>query len=130
MKSTSMANPFELAAAAGPITEGAWDALLSECGLPPNIQPTRDLRLVEGGKIAGVSESGTSPVQVSRLPHERMATATWDDIANVLRTAEDGSGRTVDVELRPGGELVVTDRQEPTQLLSRLPKGRMAWLAV
>ena len=94
--------------------------------LPPRIRPTiRDLTLVEGGKIAAVPESGTSLTHVSRLPQERMA-ATWEDIARTLRTAEDGRPGAVDVELRPGGEIVLTGREQPPQPLSQLPKGRMA----
>lgn len=58
----------------------------------------------------------------------RMATATWEDIARTLRTAEDGRAGAVDVELRPGGELVLTGREQPAQPLSQLPKGRMACL--
>ena len=58
----------------------------------------------------------------------QMATATWEDIARTLRTAEDRRAGAVDVELRPGGELVLTGREQPAQPLSRLPKGRMACL--
>ncbi len=58
----------------------------------------------------------------------QMATARWEDIARTLRTAEDGRTGAVDVELRPGGELVLTGRKQPTQSLSQLPKGRMACL--
>jgi hypothetical protein len=58
----------------------------------------------------------------------QMATATWEDIAQTLRTAEDRRAGAVDVELRPGGELVLTGRDQPTQRLSQLPKGRMACL--
>ena len=58
----------------------------------------------------------------------QMATATWEDIARTLRTAEDRRAGAVDVELRPGGELVLTGREQPTQPLSQLPKGRMACL--
>lgn len=52
--------------------------------------------------------------------------ATWDDIARALRGAEDGGSRGFDVELRPGGNLVLTGRERPAQPLSRLPEGRMA----
>jgi hypothetical protein len=94
--------------------------------LPAHVLPTaRDLTLIEGSKIAAVPGSGTSPTYISRLPQERMA-ATWEDIARTLRTAEDGRPGGVDVELRPGGELVLTDREQPPQPLSQLPKGRMA----
>ena len=58
----------------------------------------------------------------------QMATPTWEDIARTLRTAEDGRAGAVDVELRPGGQLVLTDRGRPAQPLSELPKGRMACL--
>jgi hypothetical protein len=85
----------------------------------------RDLTLIEGGKLAAVPGSRASLVQVSRLPEERMA-ATWEDIARTLRIAEGGRPGAVDVELRPGGELVLTGRELPPQPLSQLPKGRMA----
>ncbi len=94
--------------------------------VPARVRPTmRDLTLIEGGKIAAVPGSGTRLIHVSRLPQERMA-ATWEDIARTLRTAEDGRPGAVDVELRPGGELVLTDRERQLQPLSQLPKGRMA----
>jgi hypothetical protein len=97
-----------------------------EPALPTRVRPAmRDLTLVEGGKIAADPESGTSLMHVSRLPQRRMA-ATWDDIARTLRTAEDGRPGAVDVELRPGGELVLTGREQPLRPLSQLPKGRMA----
>jgi hypothetical protein len=96
--------------------------------LPARVRPTmRDLTLIEGGKIAAVPGSRTRLIHISRLPQERMA-ATWEDIAQTLRTAEDGRPGVVDVELRPGGELVLTGREQPAQPLSQLPKGRMAWL--
>ncbi len=53
---------------------------------------------------------------------------TWEDIAQALRGAEDGRRAGVDVQLLPGGELVLTGREQPAQPLSQLPKGRMAWL--
>jgi hypothetical protein len=95
--------------------------------LPARVRPTmRDLTLVEGGKIAAVRGTGTSLIYASRLPLERMAAVTWEDIARTLCAAEDGRPRAVDVELRPGGELVLTGREQPPQPLSQLPKGRMA----
>jgi hypothetical protein len=94
----------------------------------PSPELPADLALVEGGEIVGISGSGTSHVRVSRLPQERMAAMTWEEIARTLRTAEDGEPQTVDVELRPGGELVMTGREQTPQPLSQLPKGRMAWL--
>jgi hypothetical protein len=52
----------------------------AEPALRARVRPTmRDLTLVEGGKIAAVPVSGTSPIHVSRLPQQRMA-ATWKDI--------------------------------------------------
>jgi hypothetical protein len=52
--------------------------------------------------------------------------ATWEEIARSLRTAEDGKQGAADVELRPGGQLVLTGREQPPQPLSQLPRGRMA----
>jgi hypothetical protein len=95
---------------------------------PPAPWPavTRDLALVESGEIVSISEPGASPVHVSRLPRARMAAATWEDIARTLGTAEDGKPGSVDVELRPGGQLVLTGREQVPQPLSQLPAGRMA----
>ena len=92
--------------------------------VPPAV--TRDLALVEGGEIVSISEPGASPVHVSRLPRARMAAPTWEDIARTLGTAEDGKPGSVDVELRPGGQLVLTGREQVPQPLSQLPAGRMA----
>ena len=104
-----------------PVFASAPQAALSASSRPA----MRDLALVEGGKIVAIAESGAIPIQVSRLPAERMA-ATWEDIAQTLRTSEDGRPGAVDVELQPGGELVLTGREQEPQPLSRLPKGRMA----
>ncbi len=117
---TSARDPIVLTSQPDPVTGRAVYAL------PARIRPaTRDLTLIEGGKIAAVPGSGTSLIYISRLPQERMA-ATWEDIARNLRTAEDGRPGGVDVELRPGGELVLTGHEQPQQPLSQLPKGRMA----
>jgi hypothetical protein len=59
-------------------------------------------------------------------PKPAPSAVTWDDIARALRGAEDGGSRGFDVELRPGGNLVLTGRERPAQHLSRLPEGRMA----
>ena len=125
---STVRDPLVLTAQPDPVTGQAVYALLPEFAPSGRAGPTiRDLMLVEGGEIAGAPGSGASVTQVSRLPEERMA-ATWEDIARTLRTAEDGGPGAVDVELRPGGELVLTGRELPTQPLSQLPKGRMAWL--
>ena len=123
---TPARGPIVLTSEPDPMTGRAVYALAREPALPARVPPTmRDLTLVEGGKIAADRETGTSPIHVSRLPQQRMA-ATWEDIARTLRTAEDGRPGAVDVELRPGGELVLTGRELPPQPLSQLPKGRMA----
>jgi hypothetical protein len=120
MMTTPARDPIVLTSEPDPVTGQAVYAL------PARVRPTtRDLVLMEGGKIAAVPGSGTSRVHISRLPQERMA-ATWEDIARTLRTAEDGKPGAVDVELRPGGELVLTGREQSPQPLSQLPKGRMA----
>lgn len=129
MTSRAVRDPLVLTAQPDPLTGQAPYALLPESALPGRAGPTmRDLMLVEGGEIVGVPGSGASLTPVSRLPQERMAATTWEDIARTLRTAEDGGPGAVDVELRPGGELVLTGRELPAQPLSQLPKGRMAWL--
>ena len=123
---TPARGPIVLMSQPDPPTGQAVYALPREPVLPTRVRPTmRDLMLVEGGKIAADPESGASLVHVSCLPEERMA-ATWDDIARTLRTAEDGRPGAVDVELRPGGELVLTGREQPLRPLSQLPRGRMA----
>ena len=109
-----------------PVTGEDVFAPAPEPVLPAGSRPnTRDLALVEGGKIVAIPESDASPLQVSRLPEERMA-ATWEEIARALRIAEDGKPEAVDVELRPGGELVLTRHERAPQPLSQLPNGRMA----
>jgi hypothetical protein len=126
MTFTSLRDPIVLTSQRDPVTGQAVFAPAPEAALPAGSRPkTRDLALVKGRKIVAIPESGTSPIQVSRLPEERMA-ATWEDIARTLRTAEDGRPGAVDVELRPGGELVLTGREQALQPLSQLPKGRMA----
>jgi len=125
---TAIIDPLVLAAQPDPVTGQAVYGLPPESAGPAGSGPTvRDLMLVEGGKIAGVPGSGSSLIQVSHLPEGRMA-ATWEDIARTLRGAEDGGRGGVDVELLPGGELVLTGREQLIQPLSQLPKGRMAWL--
>ena len=66
----------------------------------------------------------------SASPHRTIAPVsqgpTWGDIARTLRIAEEGRAGAADVELRPGGTLVLTTRQRPAQPLSQLPKERMA----
>jgi hypothetical protein len=126
MTFTSLHHPIVLASQRDPVT--GQDVFASASEPVPSAGPRprmRDLALVEGGTIAAIPESGASPIQVSRLPEERMA-ATWEDVARTLRTAEDGRPGAFDVELRPGGELVLTSREQPSQPLSQLPKGRMA----
>jgi hypothetical protein len=126
MTFTSLRDPIVLTSQRDPVTGQDVFAPASEAALPAGPRPRmRDLALVEGGKIAAIPESGTSLIQVSRLPEERMA-ATWEDIARTLHTAEDGRPGAVDVELRPGGELVLTGREQAPRPLSQLPKGRMA----
>jgi hypothetical protein len=120
MMTTPARDPIVLTSQPDPVTGQAVYTLSAR------VRPTiYDLTLIEGGKIATVPGSGTGLIHVSRLPEERMA-ATWEDIARTLRTAEDGKPGAVDVELRPGGELVLTGREQPPQPLSQLPKGRMA----
>jgi hypothetical protein len=126
MMTTSARDPIVLTSQHDPVTGQAVYALPPEPAPPERARPwARDLTLIEGGEIAAVSGSGASGILVSRLPAERMA-ATWEEIARTLRTAEDGKQGAVDVELRPGGELVLTGREQPPQPLSQLPKGRMA----
>jgi hypothetical protein len=100
------------------------DPVTGQAIYTPSVR-VRDLTLIQGGKLAAVPGSGVSLLQLSCLPEDRMA-ATWEGIARTLRTAEDGRPGALDVELRPGGELVLTGRELPPQLLSQLPKGRMA----
>ncbi len=86
-----------------------------------------DLMLTPEGDIAAdVSDAGGGQRPVSRLPQGRMAASSWDEIAQALRNAEEGRPGTADVELRPGGQLVLTDYGKDAQPLSRLPQDRMA----
>ena len=99
MTSSSVRAPLILAPQPDPVTGQAVYALPDYAGPACAQSAMRDLMLVEGGKIVGIPGSGTSLAQVSRLPEERMAAATWEDIARTLRTAEDGRPGAVDVEL-------------------------------
>src|SRR5579859_4187290 len=128
MAITAISNPLVLAAQPDPETGQAVYGWPAEPERPGSATSgVHDLMLVAGGKIVSLPESGTGLTQVSRLPAERMA-ATWEDVAQALRTAEDGRCGGVDVELLPGGELVLTGREQLAQPLSQLPQGRMAWL--
>ena len=51
---------------------------------------------------------------------------SWDKIVQALRDAEECRPGPADVELRPGGQLVLTGRGREPQPLSRLPRSRMA----
>jgi hypothetical protein len=126
MMTTPARDPIVLTSQPDPVTGQAVYVLPPEPAPPGRARPrVRDLTLTEGGKITAVPGSGTGLFRVSRLPAERMA-ATWEEIARSLRTAEDGKQGAADVELRPGGQLVLTGREQPTQPLSQLPRGRMA----
>lgn len=86
-----------------------------------------DLALTPDGNIAATAPGDTGqPEPVSRIPQERMAAASWDQIAQALRSAEEGRPGGADVELRPGGHLVLTDRGKDVQPVSQLPQDRMA----
>jgi hypothetical protein len=89
-----------------------------------------DLVLTPRWDIATVApqDAGAEPQPISRIPRERMAAASWDQIAQTLRSAEEGKQGGTDVELRPGGELmlVFAEHTSVAQPLSRLPQERMA----
>ena len=86
-----------------------------------------DLVLTTDGNIAATAPGDAGqPEPVSRIPQGRMAAASWDQIAQALRNAEEGRPGGADVELRPGGQLVLTDRGKDAQPVSRLPQDRMA----
>jgi hypothetical protein len=91
-----------------------------------------DLILTAGGDIATAGDREREPQPMSRIPSERMAAASWDDIAQVLRSREEGKRSGTDVELRPGGELVLVfaEHNREAQPLSRLPQERMAAVTV
>lgn len=76
--------------------------------------------------------SARGPAAFTRLPEARMAAddsvagGSWEEIVQALRTAEEGRPGAAEVQLRPGGQLVLTSRERDPQPLSRLPKSRMA----
>jgi hypothetical protein len=85
-----------------------------------------DLTLTpDRGIVATAPDGVREPEPESRIPQGRMAAASWDQIAQALRDAEDGRPGRSDVELR-GGQLVLTDRDKGSQPVSRLPQERMA----
>ena len=48
--------------------------------------------------------------------------SSWEEIVHALRTAEEGRPGAAEVQLRPGGQLVLTGPGRDPQPLSRLPK--------
>ena len=64
--------------------------------------------------------------RLSRLPTERMA-ADWDTITTTLRNKEEGLAPSVDLELRPGGNVAVVQAGTAVERpVSTLPTERMA----
>ncbi len=86
----------------------------------------RDLMLSPDSSIVATTPDGTGELEpLSRIPQSRMAAASWDQIAQALRDAEEGRPGRSDVELR-NGQLVLTDRDKGPRPVSRLPQERMA----
>jgi len=86
-----------------------------------------DLVLTPDGNIIATAPSDDGqPEAVSRIPHARMAATSWDEIAQALRNAEEGVSGGADVELRPGGLLLLSEPGNDPQPVSRLPQSRMA----
>ena len=77
------------------------------------------------------AEEITSPASAASA-EARMAAddsaegSSWDEIVRALRAAEEGKPGATEVQLRPGGQLVLTGRERDPQPLSRLPRSRMA----
>lgn len=91
------------------------------------VSPGTDYVVRDGGTIVSVPADASQQADVvSRLPEGRMAASSWDEIAQTLRKVENGTARGSDVELRPGGTLVLTGRDGKAEPVSRLPQGRMA----
>jgi hypothetical protein len=71
--------------------------------------------------------AGRGRVPAGHLPVAPIADDNpWEEIVRSLRTAEDGRLVATDVELQPGGKLILTGRGRAPQPLSQLPRGRMA----
>ncbi len=85
-----------------------------------------DLVLTRGGETTAADTASDELRPVSRIPQARMAAGSWEEIAQELRNVEEGKRGWADVELRPGGQLVLAGRGKDTQPVSRLPQGRMA----
>jgi hypothetical protein len=77
---------------------------------------------------AGITrrDSEGHPNQAGEPSKTSAAANQWDRIAQALRAAEGGRSGTADVELRPGGQLVLVKPGQPPEPLSRLPRSRMA----
>ena len=80
---------------------------VSHKGLEPVVLKPSDFVLTQNGHISATTDDTGEVHPVSRMPRGRMAAASWDEIAQALRNAEEGKSRGADVELRPGGELVL-----------------------
>jgi len=85
-----------------------------------------DLVLTGGGEITAADSAEGELRPVSRIPRGRMAASSWDEIAQALRNVEEGKPGWADVELRPGGQLLLAGPGKDAQPVSRLPRGRMA----
>ncbi|MDA8322461.1 MAG: hypothetical protein M0030_21990 [Actinomycetota bacterium] len=115
---------------AGQVVFAAPDAAGRARKTPGCVQPpaVTDLVLSAHGGITTSGAGGAAQElrPLSRLPQGRMAGSSWDEISRALRNEEDGKPGWADVELRPGGQLVVTGHGKDAQPVSRLPQERMA----
>jgi hypothetical protein len=78
-----------------------------------------------------VAEEISGPVSAASAEAQMAADnpaegSSWEEIVHALRTAEEGRPGATEVQLRPGGQLVLTGQGRDPQPLSRLPKSRMA----
>lgn len=90
------------------------------------LSPTWDPAL---GEFVWGQEPGSDDVSVvdTGVAQGRMAGSGWDEIDAYFADAENGAATGKSIEARPGGELVVVDKNEATEAsIGAAAQGRMA----
>lgn len=72
---------------------------------------------------------GEKSTTASQLPQARLAgNLGWEEVGRILREQEQNGGNGQQVELAPGGKLVVVEKEGSTREASTLPQERLAAL--